>query len=103
MKVKLTGRLVYANAKIYNIENTPIRHKFCMRGALTHSRFGAGEIIVLGHQVRIVTLAGDHLQHGRHLLLVTRRRASIHPKADVGPVAGELPPVACNSQNYLVC
>ena len=59
--------------------------------ALTDSWFGAGEAVVLGHQVSVVPLTGYHLQHVAHLLPALRA-PPVHPEPDVRPVTRKLPP-----------
>lgn len=60
--------------------------------SLTDSGLCAGEAAVLRYQVRIVALAGNHLQHLTHLLTTTFTSSPEHPKTDVRPITGELPP-----------
>lgn len=59
---------------------------------LTDSGFGAGEAAVFGHQVCVVALAGQNLQHLGHLLSPTMFSPSVHSEADICSVAGKLPP-----------
>lgn len=51
--------------------------------ALTDACFEAGEAPVLGHQVGIVSLAGQHLCHLLYLLLLSLLGLQKNPKADV--------------------
>lgn len=59
---------------------------------LTDSGFGAGEAAVFGHQVCVVALAGQNLQHLGHLLSPTVFGPSVHSEADICSVAGKQPP-----------
>lgn len=59
---------------------------------LTDSGLGAGEAAVFRHQVSVVALAGQNLQHLRHLLTPALFSPSVHSKPDVCSVTGELPP-----------